>query len=266
VASGIELIRFHGFGNETSAQGPVDHYRVFQNVFRIEPSWVLASSGHRSLSVGMVAQYTATREAATTVVGQQQPYGSGRFGEAGLRAALRLDERDVPNAPTRGYRLDVSTTLYPPLLDVERAFATSRLSASAYLGSKMPLEPVLALRAGAQHVWGGFPFHDAAFLGGVSSLRGFDEQRFAGRSSLWGTSELRLFVAKSSAFIPADFGVFGFADIGRVFTEGDHSDLWHTSTGGGVWLAPLTRGNTLSLGVGRSVERTGIYVRSGFAF
>jgi hypothetical protein len=60
--------------------------------------------------------------------------------------------------------------------------------------------------------------------------------------------------------------VLTFADVGKVVADGEHSDVWHAGYGGGVWIAPMARGNTVSLSLGQSRERRGVYLRSGFAF
>ncbi len=41
---------------------------------------------------------------------------------------------------------------------------------------------------------------------------------------------------RDRALVPR-FGVFGLADVGRVFLEGESSDRWHTAFGGGLWIA-----------------------------
>ena len=79
--------------------------------------------------------------------------------------------------------------------------------------------PTLATRVGGQHVWGTFPYYEAALLGGVENVRGLREQRFAGRSSLYGSAEFRATIGRLFLLFPADFGVFGFGDLGRVFQD-----------------------------------------------
>jgi len=75
-----------------------------------------------------------------------------------------------------------------------------------------------------------------------------------------------------AAFIPDDGYLdpsqltFALADGGRVYVSGESSDRWHTATGGGIWFAFIKRTNTVSIAAAHSVERTGIYVRAGFAF
>jgi hypothetical protein len=265
MASGIELIRFHGYGNETPSDSGTGYYRVFQNLYRADPGLVWRM-GSTVWSLGARGQYTDTRDNARTLVGAASPYGSHEFGEVGARFGVAVDRRDSETMPKRGFRVAAGGTLYPALWDVTSTFGEAHGVASTYLSAHIPLQPTLALRAGGQHLWGTFPFHDAAFLGGSNTLRGWDEQRFAGRSSLYGSSELRLRLGKISVVVPAEVGVLGFADMGRVFVDGQTSDVWHTGYGGGIWIAPLTRGNTLSVSMGQGRERRGFYFRSGFAF
>ncbi len=137
---------------------------------------------------------------------------------------------------------------------------------ATYLTAPMPLQPTLALRVGGKKVWGTFPFHEAAFIGGESTVRGFHEQRFAGDASLYGNAELRLFLSKFFVLLPGEFGVFGLGDVGRVYLDGETSDKWHRAFGGGIWFAYLNRRNTLSVAIADSDERTGVYVRAGFMF
>ena len=137
---------------------------------------------------------------------------------------------------------------------------------SAYVSAPAPLQPVLALRAGADRVWGRYPFFDAAFIGGSSTVRGWTEQRFAGDASLFGNAELRVFLTKVFLLLPADLGAFGLADGGRVYVAGEHSDAWHTGFGGGLWISFLGRANTFSIAAARSRESSGIYFRSGLLF
>jgi hypothetical protein len=60
--------------------------------------------------------------------------------------------------------------------------------------------------------------------------------------------------------------VHGLGDIGRVYLEGERSDRWHGAVGGGVWLAFLERGSTVTLSIARSPERVAFYGRLGFMF
>jgi hypothetical protein len=65
---------------------------------------------------------------------------------------------------------------------------------------------------------------------------------------------------------PSEFGVLLFGETGRVFIEGEESDRWHPSWGGGIWIAPVEREFTVSVSIGLSHENTRFDVAAGFAF
>jgi hypothetical protein len=65
---------------------------------------------------------------------------------------------------------------------------------------------------------------------------------------------------------PGDVGVLAFSDVGRVFLDGEHSDDWHWSAGGGLWFAPLVRTNAFSATVAARPEEVLFYVRQGVHF
>lgn len=266
LASGIELLRFHGLGNETNGGEGADRYRVFQNAFRIEPRWSRTVRDGLSMSASVAVQHLSTRQEENTVLGAQLPYGSGEFDQVTARFGVAVDRRDSPVAPRQGYRAVLNGSFTPTTGSVRQPFGAADASVSTYLSAGGPLQPTLALNVGGKTVWGDFPFHEAAQLGGSGTLRGWDAQRFAGRSSAYGAAELRARLARVKLVAPTDVGVTGFRDVGRVFADGESSTRWHHGTGGGLWLAPLSRAYTVSLSLARGRERTGLYLNSGFAF
>jgi hemolysin activation/secretion protein len=149
---------------------------------------------------------------------------------------------------------------------VSRPYQVVRSQAATYLTLGGSVKPTLALRIGGDKLWGPHPFFDAAFVGGASTVRGWREQRFAGDASLYGNAELRMFITKFFFLLPSDFGVFGLADAGRVFSPGERSTMIHQGYGGGIWVAPLGKSNTVSLAMARSREGNGFYLGSGFPF
>ena len=87
-----------------------------------------------------------------------------------------------------------------------------------------------------------------------------------GDASLFGSTELRVYLARFFLLFPIDFGVFGLTDVGRVFADGESSGPWHGSWGGGVWLAPINRDATVHLSVARHRKTSSVYAGMGFAF
>ncbi|MEO8140931.1 MAG: hypothetical protein ABI742_14855, partial [Gemmatimonadota bacterium] len=138
--------------------------------------------------------------------------------------------------------------------------------ATLLLSPPAPLDPTLALRAGGKRIWGSYPFFESAFIGGPGTVRLGRENRYAGDASAYGTAELRLALFRTTLVVPADVGILGLADAGRVFLEGESSSKWHSAFGGGVWLAFLDRSNTISASLATSDERTRLYFQAGFGF
>ena len=264
--SGFEVVRFYGIGNETPVVGPSDFYRVRQQQYLVAPALIVPLSAAVEVSIGPQLKYALTDLVAGTFIELTRPYGTESFGQVGAQAGLRIDTRDQRVAATRGVLLTAGGSAYPKLWDVTAAFGEGHAEATTYLTASLPLRPTLGLRAGGKKVWGRFPFHEAAFIGGASTVRGFSEHRFAGSGAVYGNVELRLKVARFSVALPADWGVFGLLDGGRVYVAGETSDRWHAAAGGGIWCAFLNNRNTVSVSIARSTERTAAYVRGGFAF
>ena len=265
LASGLELIRFYGFGNTSDASQPDSVYRVRQRQFLLAPTvWVPLAPRVR-LALGPLARYTSTRSDPGTVLGSSGPYyGAGDFGEVGLRLVLELDTRDAPAAPASGAYLRLTAQTYPAAWDVIESFGIVSAEASTYLSLGDAAPATLALRAGGGTVRGTAPFTEAVYVGGGTTVRGYAEQRFAGRSGAYANAELRVAVARLSV---GDAGVFGLADGGRVWVAGESFDRWHGAAGGGLWFAwHHRRANTISIAAARSPERTALYVRAGFMF
>lgn len=265
-ASSAELDRFYGFGNESDASRPDAAFRVTPTELLVEPSLVVQPWPGVSVSAGPRFLWRDADPDAGTVLAEERPYGTGVFREAGLEGGVHLEGRDHPRAARRGAYLDARGSVYPPLLSVVETFGALDGEAGGYLSAHAPGEPTLAARVGGRKVWGAYPWHEAAFLGGAESLRGFTRQRFAGDASLYGSLELRLAVTRFFLVVPGKLGVLGLGDAGRVFLAGDPSDRWHTAAGGGLWASFLDPGNVVTVTLARSAERTSVYAKAGFAF
>ncbi len=265
--SGIDIIRFHGFGNETELDLPDAFYKVTLRQVTLAPSLALGRSPTFRLAIGPRFKYVATDLGAGNLIDSLRPYGVGGVVQLGVQADLVADTRDVPAAATRGVHFKVGGTAFPAWLDLTSSYASVYGEIASYISaSRIPTRPTLAVRAGGKKVWGTFPFYDAAFLGGANDLRGYSEQRFAGDAALYGNGELRLFVARYRLLLPGEFGVFGLADVGRVFLNGESSNDWHAAGGGGIWFAYIDRAATMSVAIAQSRERRGVYFRAGFLF
>jgi outer membrane protein assembly factor BamA len=218
------------------------------------------------LRVGPVMKYARTRLSSNSLIALEQPYGTGEFGQVGARVGLTIDGRDVERAPTKGALIAVEGNFYPRAWSVEDTFGEVHGIAAVYATAPIPLRPTLALRAGGKQVWGRYPFHEAAYVGGSSTVRGLRRQRYAGDAGVFGNAELRLALLHGRSGLAPLFGVFGLADVGRVYLKGETSDRWHTGFGGGLWLSLSNPNNTVSFAVAESEGDVRIYLEGGFMF
>ncbi len=265
-ASGIETLRFHGLGNETRISNSRSFYRVRQIEVLFEPSLVFPVSRGTRVLLGPTVRYSNTKQ-GNRFIDQARPYGADHFGMVGGRAVLQLDDRDIPANATRGVLLEAGGALFPELFDVRTTFGELHASASTYLGAAaIPTHPVLALRVGARQILGTAPYHEAAYIGDIETVRLGRENRYGGDAALWGNAELRLAFGGYHIIVPGQWGIFGLGDVGRVFLDGESSDAWHGAYGGGLWFGFLGRANTVSIAWAQSAERGKLYLRAGMAY
>jgi hypothetical protein len=266
--SSFEVLNYFGRGNESAVRKDAGYsYLVKQNALRAGAALTLPIAEPLRMSIGAWLRYTGhDLDDEPLYLSIEQPFGYDRMLMTEVDAALRLDLRDDKVWPTRGVLLDLSARALPALYDQRDAALLLRGEARAWFSAEWPLASTLALRAAARRNNGETPFFEAAFLGGMESLRGFEKNRFAGDASLLGTAELRVPLGHATLLFPAEFGALAFVESGRVYVDHQRSDRWHASWGGGVWYAPVSRDYAVSATLARSVEGTRLDVTTGFAF
>ncbi len=142
--------------------------------------------------------------------------------------------------PTRGVKW---TTEFTGLLSMNSNSKTmTKLTTDMTVyASISDVAPVIAVfRLGSGKIYSrNFEYFQALDLGADNHLRGFNKNRFAGRSTLYAGLELRYRLANiNSYFLPGPIGLIAFDEIGRVFLQKDTSRRWHNSFGGGMYLVP----------------------------
>jgi hemolysin activation/secretion protein len=120
-------------------------------------------------------------------------------------------------------------------------FTRIRSDLAAFLTFRKPHRAVIALRAGGSVNFGDYQFFQASSLGGSTNLRGFRSTRFSGDASFYQNTEFRFKLFNFSNYISkGEFGILAFNDVGRVWLEGESSNVWHHGYGGGLWVSPFS--------------------------
>jgi hypothetical protein len=283
--SQIESMNFFGFGNETVRDDDLDSrdfYEIEENLFRFRPTVNWQPNKSLGLFFGMELQYT-DETSSDTLIERDQPLGSGEFGQFGLILGFDWDsvgqrklvsERSLSKIGEEkerrtGIRIGAEGSYFPAVWDAEEDFGALEGEISGTLGLGRSERVVLASRVGGRTVWGTFPWHEAAFIGGAENNRGFAEQRFAGDRAAYGSLELRYHLLEgTNVLFPGRLWIFGLADAGRVWIDDEDSDEWHPSYGGGVVVEMLATPLKMTVEVARNDDEDdlNLFFKSGFAF
>ncbi|MGH7583291.1 MAG: hypothetical protein ACREL5_08720 [Gemmatimonadales bacterium] len=238
--SQLDLLDFYGYGNNTVlAAHDTAYYAVHQGQWYVQPAVALDLSRSTTVTLGPSLRYSSTDTITSPFIAAERPYGigaTGTFGEVGLQLGLHHDNRAAQRHAREGTILDVGGTFYPAMWDVKSSFEEVHALAAYYFTIPVLTKPFMALRAGGKKLFGTFPLEDAAFIGGSTTIRTLDPERYAGDAALYATAELRIPVVKFTLLVPLDVGLLGTVDYGRVYVSGASPGGWHNAFGGGFWI------------------------------
>jgi hypothetical protein len=287
--SGIENMNFYGFGNETPKIEDSSLYRTETSEYSIFPALRLRPSSTFELHVGGEAKVVETK-GGDSLVEQHQAYGTGNFGEAAARLGFEYDSRGrsvgmteqrgmaAPDASAvgaaqkvSGVRLRAEGFFVPKGWDATESFGGVDASLSGYLGNE---KVALAARAGGRTLWGAYPWFESASISGDSGgigndgkVRGYNDGRFRGDSSLYGNAELRFWLGKRQrAVLPLRWGLTAFGESGRIWYNGEDSKRWHTGYGIGLMLQLLGTPLALNGSMANGTDGIKFYVGGGYSF
>lgn len=193
-------------------------------------------------------------------------YGAGEFISMSVGGSLTFDPLIDDTRSGNRFRLRLFGEVYPKVFDAERTFGRAGGDLSVLVASSVWPRFSVAVQGGGEQVHGRFPWHRAAFIGGSGTVRGFDEHRYAGDASLWGSGEVRLRVFQPRIVVPVGLGVFTFFDAGRVFVDSESPGGWRSTRGGGIYLHPIAQPYLVKIGLGKSEELSRLFVSFGLPY
>ena len=271
-ATSLEVLNFFGYGNESSFDKnryTADGYRMYQRQFSITPKYSYNIIENTSIWGSAALRYVLTDGdpiTDTTIFQKRYTYGIGKMTTWRFAAGVAFDSRDNLRAASEGIYASFGSYWTPEIANNNFAYTKFQADIRGYLSSDILTPFTVALRMRVEKIFGEHPFYEACLLGGANDLRGYYQDRFAGEESLLGSAELRLYLTSFNVFIPETFGILLFADVGRVYIDNDFSNVWHSSIGGGLWIAPVSKDHAISLTLAHSPEATLFYLSSGFTF
>lgn len=235
---------FFGLGNETQSfeeELGKDYNRVRISRIGGEAGIVKESPFGRFYKLAASFEGVQIEETGDRFLSENYPEDASfyeRLYFAGLEGTFRYESYDNVLNPTNGMRFQVIGGGKINTGETENFYGYINPYLGFYRSVIRSRKLVLNTRVDAKVNFGdSFEFYQAATAGGAENLRGFREERFAGESSfVWGNDLRYSFDSFKTRFFPVQIGIFGGYDVGRVWLDGEDSNLWHDSYGGGFWI------------------------------
>ena len=257
--SGMEALRFHGFGNETPEEPVGDEIVRYQQRLG-ELRLAFRPTDELRLAAGPVIEWLDPQAQGVShplvAAADREPYG-----KVGLAGSLRLDTRPARGVLDGGFTLDAEARAFPATWGLRSPFARFAGTMTGY--ADVPGRALLAARVGGAQVSGDAPLLESVSLGGSETVRGYHFQRFTGDALLFGGLEARGKLARVRLLVNADLGLLAFTEAGRVYVDGESEGGWHASYGAGVWLGSVARSVSATLAVGESPV---LYLKLGLPY
>jgi hypothetical protein len=269
-------VNFFGRGNETVLDKTGNYrrfYRTRYDIYQVDPAlrWRLARG--TSISVGPSFQFYRLDLADNagrfiTQSSKVNAYDSLTINKdkahLGAQINLESNHRDNGILPKKGYYLFVNLQGYTGLNNYSKSFVQIRPEFTYYQKINSTGSIVLSDRVGGGVSFGKPGFYQSMFLGGQGNLLGYLQNRFAGQHMVFNNLQARVKIADIASYIiPGQLGLIGFYDTGRVWVNGEHSDKWHSGTGGGLYFAPASL-TVVQLMAGHSDEGWYPYISFNF--
>ncbi|HEY1009353.1 MAG TPA: metallophosphoesterase, partial [Daejeonella sp.] len=183
-----------------------------------------------------------------------------------IRSFANIDFVDDKLFPGSGVRWFNQINYFNEFTNTKQKYLQLKSDISFYATPNFSFPVTAAVRFGAAINIGDYKFFQANSLGSNTNLRGFRNNRFSGRSYLYQNTEIRFKAAHFRNYIfTGDFGLFGFFDSGRVYSDLPDTSKWHKGYGPGIWLN-LYNKFLVSSGYGFSKEGHYLTLKSGLSF
>jgi len=240
-------INYFGYGNETANTDELngmDYNRVHIRMLKFAPK--LEKIGRLGSNINFQLAYenfdvenTAGRFISIPNIINPEIFNHQQF--AGATVEYGYENYDNASLPTMGMGFLIAANWKMNLDNSKQNFPT--LESKINFNHKIDRQGKIVfatLLKGKAILNNNFEFYQAAALGGDYDLRGFRNQRFIGNQSFFQSTDLRFSIGKiKNSLIPMSYGFFGGYDYGRVWLNGESSNQWHQSAGGGLWLNGL---------------------------
>ncbi len=265
---------FFGLGNNTRRQDQLDSdfYRARLEQYSVFGTASILLQDVLDFHIGGGIQYTNVDD----VQGEQSILNDPRLGinpnifdsqyYGQLSTGVSITDVDNPVNPQYGFKLSLNSIGNLSLNDESETHLNLSGSTSFYASGSGKRQFTFAGRFGSEHIIGSFPFYQANTLGATQNLRGFTNQRFTGRTTVYSNAEIRLELVDFYRYLfGGKGGILTFFDAGRVWTDGENSSTIHQGYGGGIWFNIFNQ-MLISATYGTSGDENSFEIKAGFFF
>lgn len=271
--SPTNVLNFYGFGNDTDFVNDADQFQANLNQLNLGVSAYKLSSTGSFFKIGPSLEFIRVSDLPERFGGRFESNTTGLSDVDDLQSFAGIDLTSMfhnllnPVNPKQGFRWFNAADFNNSLKNDRTRYLRLSTDLSIYFSPIINPQLTFALRLGAAHNFGDFPFYHANTLGGTTNLRGFRGNRFTGRSSAYMNNEVRLRLSDFSTYLlVGEMGILAFHDIGRVWdVDRDDSITWHSGYGGGLWFNIFDMA-VITPTVGSSVDGTYFYLKFGFQY
>lgn len=263
-------INYFGMGNETENMEDEfddDYHRVRVSARTVYPSVIWKGRMGSQFDVGGSMEGVEIEDTEDRFINTVPNLPEDRQYYLGVKASYVYKNYDNEAFPTLGMSASLDTGWKTNInnSDENNAYITPSLSINYKLIPSGRV--VLATKLKGNFIIGdNYEFYNAATIGGKDGLRGYRNQRFTGDTSFYQNSDIRYNLSSiKTNLVPIQIGIFGGFDYGRVWLDGEDSNDWKTSYGGGLSIVGAEMLN-VNVSLFNSVEGNYFKVGLGFGF
>lgn len=233
---------FFGFGNDTQniddTKG-LNYNRLKTEIKYFEPGVKWDNEKGASFNISIPVKNYKIEDNANRFVSSLPDISFDSKYFTGLNTIFKFEKNNSNSTPTKGFLFELN-----PAWDYNINDDSSLLSIKTNLGIMHPISYnkkwVLNSKIRTQLNVGSDTFmpYQSAFIGGNNGLRGFRNERFAGKRSFVQNTNLNYLISEiKTPILPLTYGFSLGYDYGRVWYPNENSNKWHTSYGTSFWMS-----------------------------
>lgn len=243
----VRWTNYYDLGNETVlSTKDRDFYRIRSEEFIAKTNLDRVFSNRHRISFGIQYQtYHILRDEDRHLLKAGYGFTPAMYGHddfGGAEALYVYQHINDSVLPVKGIAFQIGANYIDNLKRSSNSTGLYHAETNIYL----PLSKKFGIvaRAGGATLSGDPQYFQYNRIGGTETLRGYQRNRFYGNSTFFNQNELRFISNVRSKIMNGKIGLFALFDQGRVWVNGEKSNAWHTSYGGGIIISPF---NKLSL-------------------